>query len=65
MILMRMANQDSRRSRQIERGRQQARRALRSVQGTSRIEDESLTVRMRYFDATAANLLGAAVNGEG
>lgn len=62
MILMRMTNQHRRRSAAVERYRQQTGGAFWRVQRTPGIENDAITVRMRYFNAASADLLRTAMN---
>lgn len=63
MVLMRVADQDGRQSAFVERLRKQARRAIRSIQGTPGVQNNSLATRMSYLNAASTNLLGTAMNG--
>jgi hypothetical protein len=64
MVLMRMADQNGRRSAAVERRRQQPGGSIRSIQRAPRIENEALATRMLDFNAAPTNLVGAAMDGE-
>lgn len=64
MVLVRMADEDGRRACPIKRCGQETGGAFRRVERPSCAEDEAVSVRVRYLDATPADLLSAAVDGK-
>ena len=63
MVLVRMADQDGRRAAPVERCGQQLSGAIRSIQRTSRVEDNTIAIRMLDFTAPPADLLSTSVDG--
>jgi len=65
MVLMGMTDQHSRWAGPIKRSRQQTSGAFRRVQRSPGIKDKAVAIRVHDFDAGPADLLRAAVDGEG
>lgn len=64
MVLMGMADEDGSRSGPIQRRRQQAGGAFRSVEWPPGVENKTVAIRMHDFDAGPADLLRPAMDGE-
>jgi hypothetical protein len=65
MVLMGMTDQHCRWAVPIKRRRQQSSGAFRGVQRAPGIKDKTVAIRVHDFDAGPADLLRAAMDGEG